>query len=343
MSTPNRFLADGSNPTGLLLTQKFDEVVQKTWQMATPLMDNPGLIANTKDIANGETFRYMMESIDVPTDAVYHAPGAVIRGRQVEYVTGTIGLDPIMTDAREIDFRDARIADFDFQSGIAQSLVNTIKMNYERKFNILNLRAARATAQVSKNGRVIHNGGVIQTIVGANWEAGLPDNSTGADAFEAACHQLCETLDTRFVPRAGRVMRIAPRVERILRHKPSLWIQDYKAPNNLNSKSLMLIAGFNVVTDPNLDYLSTNIVDPDGLSKYSVNCTVATTTGRPAALVTCGVMEGKAPVGIVRAQGIRGFYTKDEFTNRHFFKADMLMGADIMHPYTAAAIEVRTA
>jgi hypothetical protein len=45
----------------------------------------------------------------------------------------------------------------------------------------------------------------------------------------------------------------------------------------------------------------------------------------------------------VRAQGIRGFYTKDEFTNRHFFKADMLMGADIMHPYTAAAIEVRTA
>jgi hypothetical protein len=120
-----------------------------------------------------------------------------------------------------------------------------------------------------------------------------------------------------------------------------LFSTDFKSVNNVNKRVVGEIAGFIVEVDPNLAALTGSVVEP-GYSKYSVDCSIGAGIGQPVALISCGVQEGRAPIGVAKYSDIAGYYNMDEYTNTHFFKTEIHLGMDIMHPYCAASIEVRT-
>lgn len=341
MSVLNRFANDGANPRGLLLPQKFNDMVVKAYEMDTPMLDRLAEIANIKDCTSGESFVFRMESLNQATDAWDHEEGAEIIGRKREYVAGTVGVDKILGDAEKVGKADMRLQDIDSMAmKIAMSQIRTIRQRLERRVNALLVRAARV-AGVSKNGRTIHLGGFVQSRSAVSVAAAYPDNATGADNFDADAHALAATLDARFVPREGRRMRITPYIQNILRHKVSLFSTDFKSINNVNKRVIGEIAGFIVEVDPNISAFTGNVVEP-GYSKYSVDCSIGASTGQPVALISCGVQEGRAPIGVAKYSDIAGYYEMDEYTNTHFFKTEIHLGMDIMHPYCAASIEVRS-
>jgi hypothetical protein len=340
MSNPYRALNNAGNPTGLLLPKVFNDEVVKAFQMQTPMWTAMNSVANVRTVQGGETFNFTMESMDTANDPVFHVPGSEIVGRAREFIRRTITTDDILVDSIEVNKYDEIVDDIGITAGIASSLVSSIGMRMERQINVVHVNAARAGAE-TKNGRTIHPGGFVTPRVAADVATAYPNSSTGADRLDEDFHALARNLDLRFVPREGRTARISSYVADVLRHRPQLFINDYKAPNNYNARFITQIAGFDIMVDPNLDSLNTNIVDPK-YAKYSANCTPGAGFGQPVALIACGVGLGRAPIGIAMRYGIQGHTEMFEKTNVRFFKAELNLGIGIMHPYCAASIEVRS-
>ncbi len=66
----------------------------------------------------------------------------------------------------------------------------------------------------------------------------------------------------------------------------------------------------------------------------------AKANAKPAALALCGAAEGSPAIGMVQAAGLRSHMGPDERRNTHFLKSQIMVGADILCPWSAGYIGV---
>jgi hypothetical protein len=76
----------------------------------------------------------------------------------------------------------------------------------------------------------------------------------------------------------------------------------------------------------------------DGQSGYVEEQAIA--NAKPACVALCGASEGSAALGLVQAAGLRAVIEDDERRNTRFLKAQMMVGADILCPWTAGYVGV---
>jgi hypothetical protein len=68
----------------------------------------------------------------------------------------------------------------------------------------------------------------------------------------------------------------------------------------------------------------------------------AKANAKPACVALCGASEGSAALGLVQAAGLRAVIEDDERRNTRFLKAQMMVGADVLCPWTAGYVGVYT-
>ena len=167
------------------------------------------------------------------------------------------------------------------------------------------------------------------------------------------------------MPEGNRFLFISPYIRTILRHEASSWgstgassplygpagnIYDPALSSNsgdLNKRIIGELEGFQCIMTNHLP--STNI-EADGsiaapyldqATKYLGDFRGADqATAKPAALALCGAATGAPALGMVQAAGLRSHMGPDERRNTTFMKSQILVGADILCPWTAGYVGV---
>lgn len=338
----------GAGDYSLALKQDFNNLVQQQFIQSTPFWNGEIPLAQRKDVTGGREFRFLMRSRTEHTQASNVPAGDFIVGSQRAFAEDTITVDnePLVS-AQDYPIDQQMFASFDVMQGAASEVAVSLAMKFERRMHALALKAAR-TAAVTKNGLTIHNGGLrVTRSASANVATAYADSSTGSGNFRSDVAQLAYKADLEYVPKQGRYLVVHPYIARILRHETNIFYKEVNAlgmSNSMNQRVIGELEGFTVVVDPVLQYFTgssslTGATYTDvRYSKYNVTCDG--TEGIPAAIACWGSSTGIFPVGVATRQGVYGFMEFDEWTNVTKIKAQVMMGADVMHPWSAGEIAV---
>lgn len=210
--------------------------------------------------------------------------------------------------------------------------------------------------------------------------AAYTNDSTGSGKFRDDCAELAQKFDEDNVPEDGRYLFIPPHIRTILRHEATslsassatapagnIYSKDVTSvPGDLNRRIVGVLEGFNLIVTNHLPAASVTAIDnagnpntkydytPHGLdftggagavkdaSDGSYSAAAAAENAVPAALALCGASEGAASMGMVQAAGIRSVIQDDERRNTKFMKSQIMVGADVLCPWTAGIIGVIT-
>lgn len=345
-----RFLADGGVDFGLSLKVFWGSVVEAfrnrvllfpNYSGVNADQQGPQFVAH-KALANTTSTQFLMFS-DMPA-AEEHTPGDELNGQQFEVEDGTISIDGFVTAHVEVPEDQLLASHFDVLTTVGQKLGYQLADKYDRRMFVLGLNAAR-TAAVTKNGRTIHNGGnKVLTSSSSTLATRYSADSTGAQNFRADAEILAQYMDEDDVPETGRYLFIPPYIRRVLMKDTTIFDIQYGqngSPNNLNNRLIGKLAGFDILLANNkLPSSNIGIASEPTQSKYRGDFTNA--TGIPGGLALCGAMDGQAAIGSVALQGIVPEMEKDIKRSVYFMKAQILMGADVMHPWCAGSIEVKS-
>jgi len=346
-----RFLADGGSDYGLSLKVFWGSVVEafRNRVMLFPFngmyADNvgPQFIAH-KALSGTNSTQFLMWS-DMPA-AEEHTPGDELNGQQFEVEDGTISIDGFLTAHVEVPEDQLLASHFDVLQQAGSKLGYQLADKYDRRLFVLGCNAAR-TAAVTKNGRTIHNGGNLVQGTNATVAGAYPVSSAGAIAYRNSAEELAQAMDEDDVPETGRYLFITPYIRRVLNQDTSIFDVRYSQnsnDNNFNNRLIGKLAGFDILVANNkLPRTNITLATEPTYSKYRGDFTVGATTGTPVGLALCGAQDGMAAIGSVSLQGIVPEMEKDIKRSVYFMKAQILMGADVMHPWCAGSIEVQSA
>jgi hypothetical protein len=229
---------------------------------------------------------------------------------------------------------------------------------------------------------VQRNDGVTgETGTPASMTVAYPNNSTGSGRFRDDIAELAQKFDEDNVPEDGRYLFVSPYIRTIMRHEGSSWganagsggsmvygpagniySNDLSSmPGDLNRRIIGMLEGFNLILTNHLPTADTSFLDEasvaiakytgyfdgldnanlsDGETGYAVAEAMA--NAMPAALALCGASEGAASMGLVQAAGIRSVIQDDERRNTTFLKSQIMVGADVLCPWTAGYVGIYT-
>tara|TARA_R110000824_G_scaffold25767_3_gene89361 strand:- start:5685 stop:6857 length:1173 start_codon:yes stop_codon:yes gene_type:complete len=227
---------------------------------------------------------------------------------------------------------------------------------------------------------VVRDDGVAHATNPASLAAAYPNSSTGSGRFRDDVAELAQLFDEDNVPEDGRYLFVSPYIRTIMRHEASSWgaagnsatllsgpagnIYDpsmSSVTGDLNRRVIGMLEGFNIILTNHLPTANTNYLDAASvaIAKYNgffdgrdddgkgdgdgtQDEDEAIANAMPAALALCGASEGAAAMGLVQAAGIRSVMQDDERRNTTFLKSQIMVGADILCPWTAGVVGVRT-
>lgn len=331
----------GAGDYSLARKQVFDTRVQQQFIQMTPMWNGEIPILLRKDVTGGKVFKFNMRNQTTSAGASNVPAGTFIQGGLRSFVEDTIDVDgePLVA-AQDYPIDHIKFADFNIMEDVSGECAMQLAMLWEKRINALHITAAR-TSSLTKNGQTIHSGGLRVTKTGATFAGAYADTLVGAQAFRTSVAELGYQADLRNIPRGNRWLRMHPYARKILRWDTSIFSSDFNRPlpNTMNQRVVGELEGFICVVDPNLeDFNATTITDR--YSKY--NMTTNATVGIPIALASWGSESGKYPVGVATSQGVYTHMEFDEWTNVAKTKAQVMMGADVMHPFAAGIIDVIT-
>jgi hypothetical protein len=216
----------------------------------------------------------------------------------------------------------------------------------------------------------------------ASITAAYTNDSTGSGKFRDDCAELAQKFDEDNVPEDGRYLFIPPHIRTILRHEATtvmggassaagpagnIYSKDVTSvPGDLNRRIIGVLEGFNLIVTNHLPAASVTAINNAGnpntkydYSPHGLDATgganaikdagdpgydadAAAENAVPAALALCGASEGAASMGMVQAAGIRSVIQDDERRNTKFMKSQIMVGADVLCPWTAGIIGVIT-
>lgn len=352
MTTSNayRFGADqGSGDDRALFLTRFWGEVLVAFRKETMFYDNKGSIIAMKNLdGGGKSWTFPILGDD--PDPEYHTPGDQLLGQTQRWTQGTITIDDILVGHRDIPLDQRLIAHWDVVQPYATAIGRAMAIRIDHLISRQAVLSAR-TAAVSG----YHNGGniVSRVAAGSTLADAYPYSSTGASNFLDDCSELAQLMDEDNVPRArgSRWLFIPPRMARVLTYQrnatnPTLFSEDYRNSNDLNSRVIAEVEGFNVVVSNNMPASSNYASDgpPQSTSKYDVDCRYSSSGsgGQPAAIALCGASDGVAAMGMVEAFGITPDSEVDKRRNTLFIKAQTMFGLGTLAPWCAGVIQGRT-
>lgn len=370
----------GTGDNRALALKLFSGTVLEAFRAKTVFYDNTNSIMVQKTIEGGHMFQWPIIGDDLDlynaftdTDADgvwdsgegssggvlfgYHTPGDFISGRTVKLSEATVRVDDMLVAAIDVPFSDLDLSHFDVLQPFATKLGRSLAIDNDKKIATIALKAARTAAVAG-----VHAGGqlVLQDVTSpSSLATAYPDSVVGSRLFRDGAAELARKFDEDHVPEDGRFLFISPYIRQILRHEATGFGDSssgvYGPAGNpysndqtsrswdLNSRSIGVLEGFNVVVSTHLPSGTTNAryasVDAEHAKYDYVADGSGTTTGMPAAIALCGASEGQAGVGMVQAGGMRSIIEDDERRNVKFLKSQMLVGYDVIAPWCAGSIE----
>jgi len=351
MATSNaqRFLTQDGDDRNIALTMFWGTVLEafkaKTllWNAIGPEGEGtdsaPAPVVASKIVDAGKSWEFPIIGDD-PTPT-YHTPGTELLGQDVTLVNGTITIDDILVAHYDVPLDQTQLSHFDVIEPFARKLGRALAVDFDQKLFIMGFNAAYTAAVTN-----VHNGGNVVERVANTSAIAYPDNTTGAGNFLSDVAEMAQLLDEDNVPEDGRYLFATPYIRRILRNNTNIFDKDYgNSTNVLNDRAIGVIEGFTFM--PTTNHIpSTNITTNP--SKYNRNFAVAgDDEGEPVALILCGAEEGSSAIGYVAGTGAAGpihsYREFDERRNTTFMKAQMMVGAGVLSPWSAGVIHVDTA
>ena len=227
---------------------------------------------------------------------------------------------------------------------------------------------------VLRNDSVNGAGGTTE----ADITAAYPNSTTGSGRFRDDVAELAQKMDEDDVPESNRFLFVSPYIRSILRHEAaSFGAADVSAGNifdpslssntgDLNKRIIGELEGFQVIMTnhlPTTDTTETTYGQAAATGKLAVAAKYvgkfdglddankgnsasgyaeaeAKANAKPAALALCGAAEGSPAIGMVQAAGLRSHMGPDERRNTHFLKSQIMVGADILCPWSAGYVGV---
>ena len=377
-TTPTRILQKNATGDDRALALKiFSGQVYEAFTAKTVFFDNTGNIMATKVLTGGHEAQWPIMGDD-PT-ASYHTPGNEMLDGTIKMTEGVVRVDDILVSHIDVPFNDLNIAHYDVLAPFATKLGRALAIDMDKKLAIVGIRAAQtaAAAGIHNGGkRVFISDGVgAGSAVPASLTSAFANSSTGSGAFRDKVAELAQKFDEDNVPEDGRYLFIPPHIRTILRHEATslgassasapagnIYSKDVTSvPGDLNRRIVGVLEGFNLIVTNHLPTASAtpinNAGDPDTKYDYEAsglddadkdaddtgyNETQAQANAVPAALALCGASEGAASIGMVQAAGIRSVIQDDERRNTKFMKSQIMVGADVLCPWTAGIIGVTT-
>lgn len=352
-SVPTRTLKDseGTGNYGLAL-KVFSGTVLEAFRAKTKFWDNTGNIMAVKQLDGGRTAQWPiigddLDLANLSTNGVtkgYHTPGHELLGQDIKMTETTITVDDVLVAQVDVPFADLDLNHFDVIQPYAVKLGRSLAIDLDKKCAVMALKSAQSDA-VSN----IHSGGnevVTDTeSVAATYAAWYTNDSAGSTKFRNDTASLARLMDEDNVPEEGRYLFIPPYMRQILRHETDVFNRDYNpeaTAGNLNERLIGVMEGFNLILSNHIPQTSVTGYAGD-LTKYNVTVNGAlATTYLPAALALCGAQEGAAGIGMVQASGLRTVIQDDERRNTKFMKAQLMVGLDVLAPWSAGAIGIWT-
>ena len=299
----------------------------------------------------------------------YHNPGDFITGSKIKMSEQIVRVDDILVSALDVPFIDLDLAHFDMLKPYATKIGRALAIDNDKKIATIGVNAARTAASAG-----IHAGGteIVINVAGtpASVADAFSDNSstaTGSGLFRAKVAEMARLMDEKHLPEEGRYLFVPPAIRQLLRHEGTgfgmagtpasgalaaeygpggnPFSKDQNSqPWDLNSRSIGMLEGFNVVISTHLPDGKTSSkykgVDTN-FAKYDYTCDGSgAAAGRIAALALCGGGEGSSPIGMVQAGGVQTVVEDDHRRNVKFMKSQMLVGYDVLCPWTAGCISV---
>ena len=377
-TTPTRILQKNATGDDRALALKiFSGQVYEAFTAKTVFFDNTGNIMATKVLTGGHEAQWPIMGDD-PT-ASYHTPGNEMLDGTIKMTEGVVRVDDILVSHIDVPFNDLNIAHYDVLAPFATKLGRALAIDMDKKLAIVGIRAAQtaAAAGIHNGGkRVFISDGVgAGSAVPASLTSAFANSSTGSGAFRDKVAELAQKFDEDNVPEDGRYLFIPPHIRTILRHEATslgassasapagnIYSKDVTSvPGDLNRRIVGVLEGFNLIVTNHLPTASAtpinNAGDPDTKYDYEAsglddadkdaddtgyNETQAQANAVPAALALCGASEGAASIGMVQAAGIRSVIQDDERRNTKFMKSQIMVGADVLCPWTAGIVGVIT-
>lgn len=332
-SNASRFLASGGDDFGHSLTRDFNGLVLSAFRAKTVLWDNLSKYAQVKVLDDGNTHQFMLgQDIGEGED---HTPGDELLGQTFSFEKGTITLDSLLVRHFDVPLDQKITSHFDVMANLAFRIGTDLAIQYDKRLFKALLISARAAAVSG-----FHSGGnTVEDTTGAV-DTAWPATSAGATEFLRDAAALAEAMDNDNVPEDGRTLFITPYIRRVLGSSSltglltPIFNKDHNArPNDLNTRSIGLLEGFDVVVTNHIPKTDTTT----GPSNYQVDASLAGSTGEPVALAAC-VSGSEAPIGVVMASGIQTVIFDDHRRNTTFMKGQLYMGASTLFPPCAGEI-----
>lgn len=291
-----------------------------------------------------------------------------------------VNVDEILVNALDVPFRDIEQSHFDVLAPYATKLGRGIAKVLDKKIAILAVKAARTAAVSGLHGggyKIERDSAGTDTppveLPGSSGlvtnASGYPLSPRGAYQFRSDVSSLAQAMDEKAVPSENRFLFVTPYIKSVLRFEanfdgtnltsvpvlPSTFADTHNSnPNDVNNRVIGMLEGFKVVVTNHLPFKDLSggaltgedaAVAYDGRvtanGKYQGVFTGATqANGRPVAVALCGADTGSPAIGMVQASGLRSYMETDERRNTMFLKSQMMVGLNVLCPWSAGVIQV---
>jgi len=196
-------------------------------------------------ITSGNTYQFPATAKMTGSDVT---PGVLRTGtNQPEVEERTVVLDPQEFEAdRYVSLTDDFITHWPYQTPFARAGAAACSENVEDKLLRMIVIGARQAARGTGDdafpagSHVNSDVTASTTVIATNYPVSL----TGSLAIQGDLSKLAYTMDTRNVPKEGRVAFLTPYMTRVLRQDKTLLSSDYQGVNDLLTRKMVKVEGF---------------------------------------------------------------------------------------------------
>jgi len=340
-----RYLADGTaadDGLELALELAWGTLYEQYYNKRVFWDQGPMPVYAFKRVTSGKSWQF--ETLADGPGAEEHDSGQEMLGQNYAVKEANITVDKPLVTHKDIGFFDNLVAHWDQINPLIRQNGRKIAEKLDIRVAVTGVLSAR-TAQITKNGFVVHNGGnVVTASTSGDIAVAYPVTVAGAKAFRDDANQLARLMDEDNVPPDGRFLFISPLIAQILQQDTTVFDRDLTGlPGDIATRALGMLAGFILIKTNVLPYEDTSLTTSaqyDVNSKYQSDFSVGGATGRPAALALCGASEGSAGIGLVESSGLAAHMSFDDRRDTYFTKARIVTGMGVLNPWCAGEIRV---
>lgn len=276
---------------------------------------------------------------DSPEEPDYQTvAGSFIDGGTINVTEEIVAVNDPLIKALNVPMVDQQLSAWDQIGPHAMEIGRLIAEDLDKKALVVGVNAARTAAVAN-----VHPGGKQVSRTAASVAAAYPINQTGATNLITDLNTMAQTMDENDIPKGPMIRHafMSPREYNVLTQDTSVRMsRDYVGGENtqVDVRMINVVEGFSIHTTQLLP--STNITT--GPTAYQGNFTVGASLHQPAVLCLANVAGVQGAIGGVQAGGIESIVEADQHRHVWFLKSSVLCGMDVVAPWMAGEIGVKS-